>query len=347
MIDKGNLLQTLHCHTNNSDGALTHREVLDTCSKNGIGVVAFTDHDTLPNEQQIKELQRLRGHPTKYIWGIEITSGYPKEAGHKEPNMFHIVGLFVNPRDKKLKELTIKTHRQRREKMKRRINEFRSLGFKVTEDEVFRTVSRNGIPTSLNLVNVLQSHPENKEVLDKFVKQMRVLSQKDKKVEQLYQEMLEDDRGDKQKYFNTFMKDESPLKIKLPEQVRPEMDTVVGLIRQAGGLAVLAHWTFDREKIKGPLLEKIVREGRLDGVETVYDLFLLDRPIWKRKLQNDRAFLRRIVKKYQIFASGGVDAHKSTDFPLFAARKDYNQETIGLVETIIRQRHPNLENSSL
>src|SRR3989338_11255136 len=108
--------------------------------------------------------------------------------------MLHIVGLYVNPKEKKLKELTIKTHRQRREKMKRRINEFRSLGFKVTEDEVFRTVSRNGIPTSLNLVNVLQSHPENKEVLDKFVKQMRVLSQKDKKVEQLYQEMLEDDR---------------------------------------------------------------------------------------------------------------------------------------------------------
>ena len=48
--------QTLHSHTKDSDGLLTHREVLNICSKYNIGVVAFTDHDTLPNEKTSSKL---------------------------------------------------------------------------------------------------------------------------------------------------------------------------------------------------------------------------------------------------------------------------------------------------
>lgn len=340
------MLQTLHCHTTNSDGALTHRQVLDVCSQNGIGIVAFTDHDTLPSKSQIKELERLR-HPTKYIWGIEITSGYPREIKDKDPNIFHIVGLFVDPCNKKLKQFARVMHQRRLKRLRGRINEFVKLGFEIKIGKVLATVTKNGIPTSLNLVNTLMAHESNHSILERYVQKIKDLSRDNKKVRELYQEMMTDERGDRQKYFNIFLKDESPFKIKLAKQEHLDFDSVVSLIRRAGGLAVLAHWTFERKNLNRKLLEKIVREKRLDGLETVYDLFLLDNLTWKAKIRSDRVFLRRLVKKYGLFASGGVDAHRESDFQLFAAATDYNRETIGLMEAIIKNHRPNLAHSSL
>lgn len=339
-------LQTLHCHTRNSDGVLTHKEVLDVCAQNGVGVVAFTDHDTLPNNKQITELKRIN-HVTKYIWGIEVTSGYPKEVTEGEPHMFHIVGLFTDPTNKDLAGFCREMHSIRLSRLKLKIDEFNKLGFKVSLDEVLATVTDNGIPTSLNLVNVLISNKENKPLIEKYVKRMRELSKNDGKVELLYKEMITDDRGDKQKYFNMFMRDESPLKIELPEHQLPDMDSIVSLIRNAQGLAVLAHWSFERENFGRGILEQICKEKRIDGLETVYDLFLLDSPLWSEKFKTDRVFLRKIAKKYNLFTSGGVDVHKTTDFSLFSSRKDYNRETVGMVEKIIHGWNPSLPNSSL
>lgn len=340
------LLQTLHCHTQNSDGTLTHKEVLDACAQNGVGVVAFTDHDTLPNNKQITELRRIN-HVTKYIWGIEVTSGYPKEVTDGKPHMFHIVGLFTDPTNKDLAGFCQEMHSIRLSRLKLKIDEFNKLGFKVSLDEVLATVTDNGIPTSLNLVNVLISNKENKPVIERYVKRMKELSKKDGKVGLLYEEMIIDDRSDKQKYFNTFMRDESPLKMELPEHKLPDMDSIVSLIRNAQGLAVLAHWSFERENFGRGILEQICKEKRIDGLETVYDLFLLDNHLWSEKFKTDRAFLRSLAKKYNLFESGGVDAHRNEDFNLFSSRKDYNRETVGLVEKIIHGWNPSLSNSSL
>ena len=238
-------------------------------------------------------------------------------------------------------------HAIRLSRLKLKIDGFNKLGFKVSLDEVLATVTDNGIPTSLNLVNVLISNKENKPAIEKYVKRMKKLSEKDEKVELLYKEMVTDERGDKQKYFNTFMRDESPLKIGLPEHKLPDMDSIVSLIRKAQGLAVLAHWSFERENFGRELLDKICKEKRIDGLETVYDLFLLDNPLWKEKLKSDRAFLRELAKKYNLFTSGGVDAHKDGDFNLFSSRKNYNRETVGMVERITRGWNPRLSNSSL
>jgi len=43
--------ESLHNHTSISNGAQTHLEVLEIAEKYGFGTIAFTDHDTLPNEE--------------------------------------------------------------------------------------------------------------------------------------------------------------------------------------------------------------------------------------------------------------------------------------------------------
>ena len=47
------MYQNLHCHTKTSDGQLTYSQVLKLCAKYQISVVAFTDHDSLPNRKTV------------------------------------------------------------------------------------------------------------------------------------------------------------------------------------------------------------------------------------------------------------------------------------------------------
>ncbi len=96
--------ETLHAHTTASDGTLTHLELLDACQKYNVGIVAFTDHDSLPNKKTLKLLNENRNHPIKWIIGIEVSSGLPRELGGKVHSGLHIVGLFVNPTNKDLLE---------------------------------------------------------------------------------------------------------------------------------------------------------------------------------------------------------------------------------------------------
>jgi len=48
-----------------------------------------------------------------------------------------------------------------------------------------------------------------------------------------------------------------------------DMDTSVKLIRDAGGVAILAHFGTIKNKIDIDMLEKFLKEGRIDGVEVI------------------------------------------------------------------------------
>jgi len=341
------VLQTLHAHTTNSDGTLTPEQLLEECQINGIGVVAFTDHDTVLTKEQIKRLEKYRDFPTKFIYGIELTSGYPKEIYQLDPRLFHIVGLFIDPSNKDIINYTNEYKEIRTQRMKLKLQAFRNLGFRVTDESVFSQIAEGGAPGTLSLVIALMGNPRNGPVISRYFREFKKLSGSDKKVKQMYDEIMGDVRGDRQKYFGMFFKDGSPFKIKLPEHKPTPMEDVVGLIRGAGGVAVLAHWSFERENVKRELVEKLVTDRRIDVVETVYDLFLLSNPHWKRKFQIDRAFLRKLAAEYGIPVSGGVDAHKKEDIKLFADTKPYSQETVGMAQKIIASTNCDVKNSSL
>lgn len=347
MDDKNLKLQTLHAHTTNSDGAQTPEELIKSAYQNGIGVVAITDHDTLPTIAQFKSLRRFKDFPTKYIFGIELTSGYPKEIENLDTRMFHIVGLFVDPFNRALIDHTLNNKERRRKKINLRVKEFNRLGFTITPQDVFSQVTKEGIPSSLNLVLALMKHPENQNQLESYFQKLAKMAVPGSEAKKIYDEILADEGEEKQKYFGLFMKDGSPFKIDLPKEKLADLDTTVKLIRGAGGLAVLAHWSFDKDNFSKSILENVVREKRLDGLETVYDLFLLNKPSWKKRLRDDRSILRILAKRCGRFISGGVDAHKSEDLALFAQTSSYSKETIGMVEKIIATGRANLANSSL
>jgi predicted metal-dependent phosphoesterase TrpH len=72
--------ESLHNHTVLSDGAQTHLEMLATAEQAGFGVVAFTDHDVLPDAGVLADLRAYDGL-VDWTVGVELSAGLPTELG--------------------------------------------------------------------------------------------------------------------------------------------------------------------------------------------------------------------------------------------------------------------------
>lgn len=76
-----------HCHSTASDGLLSPREVVRRAHKNGVKVLALTDHDTVSGiEEAIDEGQTLG---VKVIPGVELSTNYNGES-------IHVLGYFYD-----------------------------------------------------------------------------------------------------------------------------------------------------------------------------------------------------------------------------------------------------------
>lgn len=72
----------LHCHTNQSDGALSPAEVVNLASARQVDILSITDHDTVRAYQRITEIPAN----LRLITGIEFSCQWSKQG-------IHIVGL--------------------------------------------------------------------------------------------------------------------------------------------------------------------------------------------------------------------------------------------------------------
>jgi predicted metal-dependent phosphoesterase TrpH len=99
----------LHTHTTFSDGRLPPNHLIKLAEKNNLDIVAVTDHETVEGFKKIKVNKKVRIIP-----GIEIScSGI-------EFNFFKIdvLGLFINPYNKKLTFFLNKNFRKRSQLLK-------------------------------------------------------------------------------------------------------------------------------------------------------------------------------------------------------------------------------------
>lgn len=83
-----------HTHSTRSDGTLTPTQLVELAWRNGVRVLALTDHDTL---EGIAEARAAAGELSgmQLIPGVELSCDLPDTE-------LHIVGLFVDPDDEKL-----------------------------------------------------------------------------------------------------------------------------------------------------------------------------------------------------------------------------------------------------
>ena len=118
----------LHIHTTASDGRLSPEEVVRVAAEQGLSVIAITDHDTLAGIEPAL-LAAESFPPLIVIPGLEINTDIPN-------NEVHILGYFVDNRDKKLKQALVKLRNSREARALKMITRLRELGIDIAWNRV-------------------------------------------------------------------------------------------------------------------------------------------------------------------------------------------------------------------
>jgi predicted metal-dependent phosphoesterase TrpH len=219
----------LHVHSSASDGSLTPEEVVSLARKAGLRCFALTDHDTVdgvePALQYAGKFENIDVIP-----GIELSCYYKNRE-------IHIVGLFVNHRDKAFLEELQKLKQAREDRNEKMVQNFVDAGIPITIEEL-----KHGNPNSV----ITRAH---------FA---RVLVEKGV-------------CRNKTEAFDKYLGIGCPFYLPKPK-VTPEH--VLNLIKQAGGTAILAHpysYKFSKSEVE-TLLDTLIPLG-LSGLECYYSTY--------------------------------------------------------------------------
>jgi predicted metal-dependent phosphoesterase TrpH len=338
-------IQILHTHTKTSDGELDYLSALDLCEQNDISVVAFTDHDSIISEENFKLLKGYKGI-TKWISGIEISSGLPKELGGKATSDLHIVGLFVDPLNEPLKTHCKLANKARVTRMRSMVSNLQKLGFIITEEDCLKASQGEAVARP-HVVSALMSVESNVEILNNLKQRMEEESKTNLVVKEKYDAMMK--QGERGYPYGILLSENAYIpNVYVDYQYFVDMDKSVKLIRNAGGVALLAHYFTCANKINKDMLDEMLRDGRLDGAETVYGLFGLNRATeLKDFIIKTTDIAKKLVIKNNKLESGGADAHKAQDFIDFANSGIYAEKTEGMVQKVLNNSNADKSFSNL
>jgi len=185
----------LHVHTSCSDGTYTPAQLIKEGIQRGISCLAIVDHDTTAALEEASA--QAHGGDLEIIPGIELTAQHENQE-------IHILGYFLDYRNRKLLEKLKLVQLDRIERVYKIIENLKELGLKLDPQTVFRISGK---------ATVGRMHIARALVEDGWV---------DSTAEA----------------FRKYIGDKSPayvlgFRISVPEAIK--------LIHHAGGVAVLAH----------------------------------------------------------------------------------------------------------
>ncbi|OIO30623.1 hypothetical protein AUJ77_02330 [Candidatus Nomurabacteria bacterium CG1_02_43_90] len=323
-------IESLHTHTTLSDGKLTHREMFDLAESLNVSVIAFTDHDAVPPQKILDELDVLRDRTTKWVLGIELTTGLPQELA-PDSSTLHMIGLFVDPKNEELIKHCDLAQVARVKRMKKMVGKLQELGFIITEEECLEASGGESVGRP-HIVEALKRHTENNTIIEKLRKKMQEAGENDTLIRERYDLMMQ--KGEASYSYSLFLTPDAFKSAYFENDYMPTLDEGVALIRNAGGVALIAHYCYIRNKMPLTILEKLLAENRIDGVEVVYGMreYGTDR---EDSIEEEREILRAMAKKYGAITGGGSDAHSKEDLELYAERTWFSGETNGFTEKIL------------
>ncbi|MBI4199616.1 MAG: PHP domain-containing protein [Chloroflexi bacterium] len=113
----------LHLHTTESDGRLTPQQLVELVARQGLRVVAITDHDTTEGLGPAWEAAHAYPHLT-VLPGIELSTDIPG-------NEVHILGYFIDHQDPGLQAMLEQFRDSRVGRAKEMVRRLGSLGIAV------------------------------------------------------------------------------------------------------------------------------------------------------------------------------------------------------------------------
>jgi predicted metal-dependent phosphoesterase TrpH len=247
--------------------------------------------------------------------------------------MFHIVGLFTDPTNRALREHCRQALAARTERMERIVTNLRGLGFKISESDCLAASGGESVGRP-HIVKALNAHLENGLVMDALKTDMERAAMASADVAMDYMRMMQRDPSDYP--YRLFLSDDAFIPgIYVDYLYSIDMDASVKLIRDAGGVAILAHWPTIWKKINADMLEGFLRDGRLDGVELRSGFFDSEVERAGRQLED-------MAKRHNVLTTYGIDGHRETDIERFAADRMLAQRTEGQTKALIERVKPDL-----
>jgi hypothetical protein len=131
----------LHIHSIFSDSDTDIEEIFKIAKAKGISALAISDHDTVDGLAKAQQCSEISG--VELIEAIEIS------AQNKDCEV-HILGYFINPHNKILKESLANIKELRKERLLSMADKLISLGIDIDKEEVISQL-KGAIPTRLHL----------------------------------------------------------------------------------------------------------------------------------------------------------------------------------------------------
>ncbi len=292
----------LHVHTTHSDGRESIDHVMHRAKDLGVDVLALTDHDTTQGWAEASELAVELG--LGLIPGMELTTraNIPQPDGSILKFGVHMLNYLPDPQNSKLLQALEGIHVGREERL-REMSELISRHYEHSWDEVIAQIKPGATFGRPQIVDALVAR--------------KYFETRDEGFEKLWGTL----EG-----------------IYVPNRKVPDALDAIRLIREAGGVPVVAH-PLSRSKYRKPgdpyPIENFrnMIEAGLGGIEVYH----------RENSEDDRLWLESVALKYDLIITGSSDYHGLTGKPNELAENTTTPEMLArLVEQATGSRPINL-----
>jgi len=241
-----------HLHTTASDGVHTSQELVRMAAKQGLNLIAVTDHDSVEGLLAAQEEGKKLG--VRVLSGVELGC-----TAHRE---VHVLGYGFDPQDETFRRFCQSRVAEREARAREMVRRLCEAGKPISMDRV-RELAR-GVIARPHIAQALIEAGHASSVKDAF------------------ERFLSPGRP-------TYVPRE---KVTVGEGAR--------LIREAGGVAVLAHPM--EMKLGETMMESLVEEWKQQGLVGV--------EVYHPSAQNNHAaFLYALARRLGLLVTGGSDFH--------------------------------------
>ncbi len=254
------MLIDLHTHSNASDGTDSPAALIDKAIERGINVLALTDHDTVAGWNEA--ITALSSHSQSS--NLKLVLGSEISCQDKDGTSIHMLGLLFDENYQPLISELEKTRENRLTRMERIVARLNAAGIEITLDEVYAQKRGDATLGRPHLADALvaKGHVANRD-----------------------------------EAFSTFLHNGSKFYI---NHYSPSPEEAIRLIKEAGGVAVIAHPLASRSgrRVNPEIFADLIAAG-LDGIEIDH----------RDHQELERSALLRIALENDLVVTGSSDYH--------------------------------------
>ena len=254
------MLIDLHTHSNASDGTDSPAALIDKAIERGINVLALTDHDTVAGWNEA--ITALSSHSQSS--NLKLVLGSEISCQDKDGTSIHMLGLLFDENYQPLISELEKTRENRLTRMERIVARLNEAGIEITLDEVYAQKRGDATLGRPHLADALvaKGHVANRD-----------------------------------EAFATFLHNGSKFYI---NHYSPSPEEAIRLIKEAGGVAVIAHPLASRSgrRVNPEIFADLITAG-LDGIEIDH----------RDHQELERTALLRIALENDLVVTGSSDYH--------------------------------------